>query len=248
MSAPVSRPPRIVVTITVAARQPDPVVAARKNALYVDAVVRHGAAAFALDAATPASERAAAFATMDGLLITGGADIHPGRYGEPNQGSEGVDHDRDELEHAAWNVAISRGLPILGICRGFQAMNAFAGGKLLQHVGGHDGPGFGEGPAHTHPLRLVAGSRLARIITPTGNPSELVVNSYHHQAVRPGDLAPGLIASAFAASPAGDLVEGLEAADGPFRMAVQCHPERTESTPRVFEQLFSAFVEACRRR
>jgi putative glutamine amidotransferase len=241
-----SHSPRIAVTLMVAGRQPDPLIAARKNALYVDSVVRHGAAAMALDATTPAADRGAAFATMDGLLLTGGADIDPSHYGERDQGSESVEHDRDELEHAAWQVAVSRGLPILGICRGFQAMNAFAGGKLLQHVDGHAGPGWGHGQAHTHPMRLVAGSRLARIVTPIGRPTELVVNSYHHQAVRAVDLAPGLVASAYADSPSGELVEGLEAADGPFRIAVQCHPERTESTPRAFEQLFAAFVEACR--
>jgi putative glutamine amidotransferase len=241
-----SHPPRIAITTMVAARQPDPLIAARKNALCVDSVVRHGAAAMAVDASTTAADLGAAFATMDGLLLTGGADIDPARYGETHQGSEGVDHDRDELEHAAWRVAMSRGLPILGLCRGFQAMNAFAGGKLVQHVDGHAGPGWGLGAPLTHPIRLVAGSQLARIVTPIGRPTELVVNSYHHQAVRAVDLAPGLVASAFADSPMGEIVEGLEATDGPFRMAVQCHPERTESTPRVFEQLFAAFVEACR--
>ena len=246
MSSQSARPPRIGVTLTVAARQPEPAIAVRKAALYVDSVVRHGAAAMALDATTPASERAAAFATMDGLLLTGGADLDPSLYGEDNEGSEGVEHDRDALEREAWRVAVSRGLPILGICRGFQAMNAFAGGKLLQHVDGHAGHGWGHGAPMTHPMRLVAGSQLARIVTPTAQTAELVVNSYHHQAVRTIDLAPGLVASAFADSPAGEIVEGLEAADGPFRMAVQCHPERTESTPRAFEQLFAAFVDACR--
>ena len=246
MSTQTARPPRIVVTLMVAARQAEPAIASRKNALYLDSVLRHGAAAIALDADAPASQRAAAFATMDGLLMTGGADLDPSRYDEANQGSEGIEPDRDELEHEAWRVAVSRGLPILGICRGFQAMNAFAGGKLLQHVDGHAGAGWGHGEALTHPMRLVAGSRLARIVTPIGRPAELVVNSYHHQAVRAMDLAKGFVASAFADSPAGELVEGLESADGLFRMAVQCHPERTESTPRALEQLFSAFVDACR--
>ena len=59
-------------------------------------------------------------------------------------------------------------------------------------------------------------------------------------------LAPGLVANAWASSPAGDLVEGLEAADGRFLFGVQCHPERTESTPPAFERLFSVFVDAAR--
>lgn len=239
--------PRIVVTLTAAARQPEPELAARKNALYLDAIVRHGAAAIPLDAAAPASVRAAAFASMDGLLLTGGTDLDPARYGEPGNGSRSVEPDRDALEAAAWGVAESRRVPVLGICRGFQAMNAFAGGKLLQHVDGHVGAGWGHGPAHTHPLRLVPATRLARILSPsTVGGGVLTVNSYHHQAVRPADLAARYTAAAFSPSPAGDLVEGFEAADGPFRMAVQCHPERTESTPRAFERLFAFFVDACR--
>ena len=74
----------------------------------------------------------------------------------------------------------------------------------------------------------------------------LVVNSYHHQGIRPRDLAPGLVASAWADSSAGPLIEGLEATDGRFIIGVQCHPERTESTPDEFEQLFATFVDACR--
>ena len=72
------------------------------------------------------------------------------------------------------------------------------------------------------------------------------VNSYHHQAVRAADLAPGLVANAWSSSPAGDLVEGLEAADGRFVFGLQCHPERQESTPPAFERLFSVFVDAAR--
>lgn len=239
--------PRIVVTLMVAARQSEPDIAARKNALYVDSVVRHGATAVALDAASSAADRGAAFATMAGLLLTGGADLDPSRYGATNQGSEGVEPDRDELEAAAWAAAAARGVPVLGICRGLQAMNALSGGGLLQHVDGHAGAGWGHGPALTHAMRLVPGTRMARILSPSNSGGGvLTVNSYHHQAVRPADLAPGYAPSALAASPSGDLVEGFESTSGPFRMAIQCHPERTESTPKAFERLFSFFVDACR--
>jgi putative glutamine amidotransferase len=239
--------PRIVVTLMNPAAQGEPDIAVRKNALYVDSVARHGAAVIALDPRSSASERAAAFATMDGLLLTGGADIDPALYGAPNLGSMDIEPDRDALEAAAWAVADARGIPVLGICRGLQAMNAFAGGSLLQHVEGHAGNGWGHGPALTHPLRLVPGTRLARILSPSGvSGNVLTVNSYHHQAVRTSDLAPRYVAAAFSPSPAGDLVEGFEAREGPFRMAVQCHPERTESTPKAFERLLSFFVDACR--
>ena len=247
MSAAAGRSPRIVVTLMVAATQAEPQIAARKNALYVDSVVRHGATAIPLDATASAADRGAAFASMDGLLITGGADIHPSRHGRPNEGSRHVEPDRDELEAAAWSVAATRGVPVLGICRGLQAMNVFAGGTLLQHVDGHEGPGWGHGPASTHAIRLQPGSRIARILEPGLVTGTLTVNSYHHQGVRVADLAPGFSASAFADSPAGDLVEAFESTAGPLRLAVQCHPERTESTPRAFEGLFAFFVDACRR-
>jgi putative glutamine amidotransferase len=247
MSSTAGPAPRIVVTLMVAGRQAEPEIAARKNALYVDAVTRHGAVAVPLDAASTAGERAAAFATMRGLLLTGGADIDPGRYGEPVAGSRDVEPDRDELEAQAWAIAEARGLPVLGICRGLQAMNAFGGGKVLQHLDGHIGASWGHGPALTHQLRLVPGTRLARILAPANiGGGVLTVNSYHHQGVRAGDLAPGFVASAWSPSPAGDLVEGFEATSGPLRMAIQCHPERTESTPRTFERLFAFFVDACR--
>jgi len=245
------RSPRIIVTLAVAARDPQPAIAARKNALYVDSVVRHGATAIPLDATAPASVRAGALASMDGLLISGGTDLAPTLYGEPDAGSRSVEHDRDELERAAYEAARRRGLPMLGICRGLQAMNVFGGGRLVQHLDGHSGPGWGSGHAHTHPIRVVPGTRFARIVGPQLAATDdgdhvLHVNSYHHQGVTEEHLAPGLVASAWADSPAGALVEALEAPDGPFRVAVQCHPERTESSPRELEQLFAAFVAACR--
>jgi len=74
----------------------------------------------------------------------------------------------------------------------------------------------------------------------------VVVNAYHHQGVRAADLAPGLVASAWADSSAGALVEGLETAGPRFVVGVQCHPERTDSTPAQFESVFEAFVAAAR--
>jgi putative glutamine amidotransferase len=240
-------PARIVVTVADPAIQAEPDVAARKNALYADAIARHGGEPIVLDSTSTEAERVAAFAAMSGLLLTGGADIDPARYGRPNQGSVDVEPERDALEAQAYAAATDRAVPILGICRGFQAINVFSGGSLLQDVAGHVGAGWGHGPAREHALRLVPGSRLARILSPT-NPraGATTVNSYHHQAVRATDLAPGLTASAWAASPEGDLVEGFEAVDGRFLLGVQCHPERTDSTPASFERLWQFFVDACR--
>lgn len=247
MSRPVPGAPRIVLTVAVAARQAEPEIAGRKNELYAASLARHGALPVVLDATASRALRAEAFSAMDGLLLSGGADIDPARYGRPNRGSTSVEPDRDVLEAEAWAAAQARAIPVLGVCRGFQAINAFSGGTLLQAVDGHVGPGWGHGPAKTHPLRIAPGTRLARILFPTNARGGVIeVNSYHHQALLAADLAPGLVANAWASSPVGDLVEGLEAADGRFVMGVQCHPERTESSPAAFERLFAVFVDAAR--
>ena len=183
----------------------------------------------------------------DGILLGGGRDIDPGRYGRKRLPADGVEEDRDALEAEAWAAAAERALPVVGVCRGLQAINVFSGGTLIQDLGGHSGPAWGRGPAATHPLRVEPGTRLARILFPTNVRGGVVqVNSYHHQAVGPADLAPGLVPNARAASRAGELIEGLETREGRFVLGVQCHPERTESTPKAFERLFAFFVDAAR--
>jgi putative glutamine amidotransferase len=240
--------PRIVITVADPARQSDPTLAERKNELYRAAVERHGGQAVLVDASASGGVRSAAFDSMDGLLLSGGADISPEHYGRGVAGARATEPERDALELAAWKAATARNVPILGICRGFQAINAFSGGTLLQNVEGHAGGAWGNGrPAPTHPLRVAPGTRLARILFPTNVRGGVVtVNSFHHQGVGSGDLAPGLVGNARAASPAGELIEGLEAADGRFIIGVQCHPERTDSTPAAFDRLFRVFVDAAR--
>ncbi len=233
--------PRIIVTLAVAADHAQSDLAARRNDLYVAALERHGAEPVRLDVLTPTAVRKNALQSMDGLLLSGGTDIHPSRYGQSVHGSREIESDRDELEATAWAVARSRQVPVLGICRGLQAINVFSGGSILQHVEGHAGPTWSTGPAVTHPLRLVPGTRLAALL---GDVDTLEVNAYHHQGIREPDLAPGLRPAAWADSAAGPLVEGLEGTDERFVIGVQCHPERTESTPEVFERLFAAFVGA----
>ena len=229
--------PLIVVTVADPADKPDPAFAARKNQLYADAVSARGGNPVLVHAGTPAPDRDAALAAMAGLLLTGGADIDPGQYGEAVAGAAETEPGRDALERAAWDAAAARGVPVLGICRGHQAINVFAGGKLLQDVAGHAGAPYGHGPTPMHFLEIDPNSRLGRAIA-AGAPDgvagadeddvtlELEVNSFHHQAVRAGILAPGLKATAWADSPAGRLVEGLE------------------STPEEFGGLWQAFVDA----
>jgi gamma-glutamyl-gamma-aminobutyrate hydrolase PuuD len=100
------------------------------------------------------------------------------------------------------------------------------------------------GPPATHPLRLVPGTRLAALLESDTATEPLIVNAYHHQGISQHDLATGLVAAAWADSSAGPLVEGLESPGERFLVGVQCHPERTESTPASFERVFEAFVSA----
>jgi putative glutamine amidotransferase len=242
---PSPRAPRIVVTLAVPDDQAEPDLAVRRNDLYVAAVARHGAVPVRLDARTPVAVRDEALREMDGLLLSGGADLDPSRYGQPIEGSQDIEPERDELEAEAWRAAERLQVPVLGICRGLQAINVFSGGSVLQHVEGHRGAGWGTGPPATHPLRVVPGTRLA---THLGSVDSLEVNAYHHQGIRESDLASSLQPAAWADSAAGPLVEGLEGRDERFVVGVQCHPERTESTPVEFERLFGAFVNAASNR
>ena len=211
---------------------------------YLDAVRRAGGDPVALDPTARDAERDAALASMDGLLLPGGADLDPALYGEEPHPAVAVEGARDDLELAAWSAARERGVPVFGVCRGFQAINVFSGGTLVQHLEGHDSPT--DAPA-AHPLHLDPASRLARILGETEPLVSTEVNSYHHQAVRPADLAPGLVASAVAPHDDGELVEALEAADqDDWLVVVQFHPERAEFIGPEFDRLWRAFVDAAR--
>jgi putative glutamine amidotransferase len=249
--------PLIVLIVADPAGSADPALTLRKSGLYADGIRRHGGAATLVSVATPAAERDRLLGEMAGLMLTGGADVDPVLYHEAVAGAKDLDPARDELEQAAWREAERRSVPVLGICRGLQVINVFAGGSLLQNVPSHAGTPYGEGSAHTHNMEIDPNSRLGRALA-EGSPEglattdeddatiELTVNTYHHQAVDHSHLAPGLRAVGWAASEAGRLVEGLESRDGRWIVAVQCHPERTESTPDEFEGLWEAFVRAAR--
>jgi putative glutamine amidotransferase len=238
--------PRIVVTLhgpEQAARE-EPTWASFDT--YLNAVRRAGGEPIALDPTAGREERDAALSAMDGLLLPGGADLDPALYGEAPHPSVAVEAARDDLELAAWSAARERGVPIFGVCRGFQAINVFSGGTLVQHLEGHDSP---TSAPEAHLLRLDPRSRLASILGGTDPLLGTEVNSYHHQAVRRDGLASGLVASAVAPHEAGELVEALEAEDpADWLVGVQFHPERPEFIGPEFDRLWRAFVDAARAR
>ena len=237
-----SERPRIVVTLhgPEQAALEEPTWATFDN--YLDAVRRAGGEPIVLDPTSGDDARSVAFDSMDGLLLPGGADLDPALYGEARHPSVAVEGARDDLEHAAWSAARRRGVPIFGVCRGFQAINVFSGGTLLQDLEGHDSPTHAP---EAHPLHLDPASRLAQILGDAAPLLGTEVNSYHHQAVRPVDLAPGLVASGIAPHADGELVEALESADpADWLIGVQFHPERPEFIGPEFARLWQAFVEA----
>ena len=173
---------------------------------------------------------------LDGLMLSGGGDIAPDRYGANDECCQGVDPARDELEIAAALTAIERGLPVLGICRGFQVINVVRGGQLLQDIPGHN-PEERDGLI-PHAVQPTAGSLLAAATS--GQP--LTVNSRHHQAVTRDVLGKGLVVTA----EVDGLVEAFEATDRHWVVGVQWHPERTWEVSAEATLIFDALVSAAK--
>jgi putative glutamine amidotransferase len=181
---------------------------------------------------------------LDGVIFSGGGDIHPDRYwGESHPKVGSVDTDRDRVELALVHATIEMGIPFLGICRGLQTVNVALGGSLYTHLpeqvpGLLHPPYDGSKPRDllAHPVAIDPGSLLHGVL----GELQVEVNSLHHQGVK--RLAPGLAAAGH--SPDG-LVEAAELGDYPFGLAVQWHPEWLISH-RPMRALFAAFVEAAK--
>jgi len=186
----------------------------------------------------------ASIASLDGLLLTGGTDVDPARYGEPRAGeTDKPDRERDEREARLLVEAFDAGLPVLAICRGLQMFNVVHGGTLIQHLSNIDvhrqKPKDAEPGRHpaAHRIRVAEGTRLAEIIGAGTHD----VNSRHHQAAaRRGD---GLIVSALADD---GVIEALERPGDAFAVAVQWHPEDRIHVSDADQKLFAAFAVAMR--
>ncbi len=176
-----------------------------------------------------------------GLLLTGGPDIDPAHYGEVPDPNAGLDLSSllDRWEDTLLRHALSLDMPVLAICRGMHLLNVAFGGKLIQHIPDHS-PQLNNGKpiSSYHPIYLSPGSKLAAIL---GMGGFFRVNSLHHQGLREAQKAPRLLASAYSLEDG--LIEGLESPEHDWVVGVQCHPERQEEVPKVFSNLFLAFVE-----
>jgi len=236
--------PRIAVTGVI--RDWDGQPRAGVNANYVRAVLAAGGLPIIFVPDLSRDETVELFGDCDGLLLTGGEDVDPARYGaapHPKLGT--IDTRRDENELALITEARARDLPILGICRGIQVLNVAFGGTLIQDLPtqrpgaiDHDPPTGRD--VRSHRISVTEHSRLAEILGEV----EFDANSFHHQAI--DRIGEGLTVTAVA--PDG-VVEGVESTDAhEWIAAVQWHPEELVHQPDAAElRLFAALITAARR-
>ncbi len=211
---------------------------------YVDAVRRSGGRPVLLPPGGDADEASATVAHLDGLVVSGGPDIDPARYGQPRHPqTEPSTPPRDAWDLAVTGAAVAQGVPLLAICRGMQVLNVCRGGTLHQHVPdliGHERHHGGPGWFGRHHVKVSPDSMLAGILP---EPGLFEVPTHHHQAV--DLLGDGLRAVAWEED---GLIEAVEA--GPselgglpgFVLGVQWHPEQHEDA-RLFGALVGAAAE-----
>lgn len=203
--------------------------------VYFDAVTRAGGIALLLPP-QPVDEAIASRVLdgLDGLIITGGKDVDPARYGQQaHPATDSPRLDRDAWEDALLRGAIDRGLPFLGICRGAQLLNVALGGTLIQHlpdVLGSTKYNLGEGRFNRVSVAVDPGSELAALV---GEGLEAPV--YHHQAI--DRVADGLSVTA---STDDGIIQAVELEGAAFGLAVQWHPEESAEDLRLFAGLVDA--------
>ena len=214
------------------------------NAAYLKGVQEAGGVPVLLPPQLSERTRDELWRRLDALVLTGGGDLDPARFGEPRHSTVyDVSAARDELEIELARRALAEDVPLLAICRGIQVLNVVLGGTLYQDIASD----LGTPIAHTqkerrdqptHAVKLLEGSRLAGIL----GRLEVDVNSFHHQAIK--DLGTRLIAVGVA--PDG-IIEAAEATNHPFAIAVQWHPEDLVDHDATARSLFRAVIEAASR-
>jgi putative glutamine amidotransferase len=179
--------------------------------------------------------------SVSGLVLTGGEDVDPARYGEKrHEKVRSVNPARDATEAALIEAARSRGKPVLAICRGIQILNVALGGTLVQDIPSqcdtrisHDEDT--QRDSRTHEISVERGSLIAKAV----GAEHLTVNSFHHQSVK--RVADGMRVTA--RSPDG-VIEGIESTSDWWVMGVQWHPEEMTDSPEPWDRgLFKAFAQ-----
>jgi putative glutamine amidotransferase len=249
MSTTISEVPAFapLVAVTATARMVEGVERVRLNAAYVRALESAGLVPVVVPPLEAAGTAVRVLDAVAGLVLSGGEDVDPSRYGEtPHPELGPVNCARDETELALLARARELGLPTLAICRGIQVVNVGLGGSLVQdlpsqrqNVATHEVDD--ERDTRVHGVRVDPESRLASIL----GAHSLAVNSIHHQAV--DRLGEAMRVSARAED---GTIEGVESDDPRWWMVgVQWHPEELTTTPEPWDRrLFGAFAAACRAR
>ena len=221
--------------------------ACRKLEDYRQSILHVGGEPRVLEASADVEQ---AVAGIDGLMLTGGEDVAPARYGEAaHETVTEAEPGRDEFEIALVAAARARNLPILAICRGVQVLNVACGGTLVQDIPSQIAGALAHSlavPQHepyelAHEVWVDKDSLLARLMRERLVDEALEVNSRHHQAVK--QVAPGFVATATA--PDG-VIEAIEDPVARFCLGVQWHPENFFRTGE-FRALFEGFLEAAQK-
>jgi putative glutamine amidotransferase len=180
-------------------------------------------------------------ASCEGVLLPGSpADVNPQKYGEEAEPDcAPADAAREAVDELLLQDASNLYKPLLGICYGFQSLNVWRGGTLLQHLRTTVDHTAGKAIAEAHAIELDTRSRLRRILG-LGSRTTMLVNSSHRQAI--GILGDGLIKSAW--SPDDGVVEAAEVHGDQFLVGVQWHPERVLDESKAAQCLFQSFVDA----
>lgn len=207
---------------------------------YVESVARSGGAPVLLPRVPDAGAFEASVDRIDGLLLTGGGDILSFRYGEePHRTSRYQDPVRDDMEFEVLRLALERGIPVLGICRGIQVINVAFGGTLIQDIPSQ----IPESVLHwtnasdsvlCHTVTVADDSVLAEVLGTT----KLATNSWHHQCI--GQVGRGLRINCRATA---GVIEGVESSSGLPILAVQFHPEESSRPFPTFQRLFDWLVQ-----
>ena len=219
----------------------------RSDLDYVEGVAAAGGVPVVLPPIGDAHTAEAVIHGLDGLLLSGGSDLHPGYYGETPMPELGPTiPERDAFEVPLLELALRRGLPIFGICRGMQLLNVALGGTLYQDLPSQWGRGVlkhrQETPKWqpTHEVEVSGDAYLAEIM----DREVLKVNSYHHQGIK--DLADGLVVTARSSDGVAEAVEARDLSER-WVVGVQWHAEAMRGADPIHGNLFEAHVSAAER-
>ncbi|ACN83588.1 gamma-glutamyl-gamma-aminobutyrate hydrolase family protein [Brachyspira hyodysenteriae] len=215
------------------------------NRSYVDSVIRSKGAPFIMPITEDEEIIKKMVENVDGIIMTGGVDVHPFRFDEePIEKIGTISAERDEFDFTLMKYAVEMNKPIFGICRGIQVINVYFGGSLIQDIPSQRNTNIlhsqtAEYHTATHKIQIVKDSIIYDMLDETSE-----VNSFHHQAI--DKVAKDFKVTATAKD---GIIEAIEyKKKGSFIIGVQWHPELMSSRIVKMQNIFDMFIEVCRSR